>query len=325
MLRSSFRRAMVVSVLATLVAGIVVVLLARASGVSSVGHAFSNVRPSWVVVLVVAELLTIPAYVLSYRGILGLDRHPPRLPLIAWLVLAGFGPFAIRGGFGFDQHALRVLESDARSARVRVLSLSALEWVVLAPAAWIASIVLLVRGTNVMGSLLWPWAVVTPLGLAVGLWSTAPERDLSWLRRRRLDVLAQAVEAIGVVHRLLRHPLAGWQAWLGTAGYWVTDIAALYAACQMFGLHVGAGKAVVAYGTGYVVTRRALPLGGAGITEFLLTYALHWVGAPLAPALAAVIAYRVFNFILAAAPALLAHRRLDQWLNHAVEPASPTT
>jgi hypothetical protein len=42
-----------------------------------------------------------------------------------------------------------------------------------------------------------------------------------------------------------------------------------------------------------------------------MTYALYWVREPLAPALAAVLAYRVFNLVLAAAPALIAHRQLE--------------
>jgi len=41
-----------------------------------------------------------------------------------------------------------------------------------------------------------------------------------------------------------------------------------------------------------------------------MTYALYWCHQPLAPALAAVLVYRVFNFLLVAAPAVIAHRQL---------------
>jgi uncharacterized membrane protein YbhN (UPF0104 family) len=314
MLGHSLRRVVAVSIAATIVAAGVVIVLAVVSGVQSVGHAFSDVRPHWIVVLAVAEILTVPAYLLSYRSVFGFRGTPPRLPLAVWLVLAGFGPFAVRGGFGLDHQAQRMLGSDGESAGVRVLAMSALEWTVLAPAAWIASIVMLVDGTDAMASLLWPWAVVTPIGMALGLWATAPERDLRWIRDGRLRAPAHFVDAVRIVHEMLRHPLRGWPAWLGTLGYWAADIAALYAACRMFGLRVGAAGVIVAYGTGYVITRRAMPLAGAGITEFLLTYALHWVGEPLAPALAAVVAYRVFNLLLATTPALLAHRRLARSL-----------
>jgi uncharacterized membrane protein YbhN (UPF0104 family) len=76
---------------------------------------------------------------------------------------------------------------------------------------------------------------------------------------------------------------------------------------------------IIAYATGYAATRRSLPLGGAGVTEFLMTYALYWVRQPLAPALAAVVAYRAFNFLLATAPALIARHHLHELLTTADE------
>ena len=42
-----------------------------------------------------------------------------------------------------------------------------------------------------------------------------------------------------------------------------------------------------------------------------MTYALYWVRMPLAPALAAVVAYRAFNLLLATMPALLARRHVE--------------
>jgi uncharacterized membrane protein YbhN (UPF0104 family) len=70
------------------------------------------------------------------------------------------------------------------------------------------------------------------------------------------------------------------------------------------------GEVVVAYATGYAVTRRSLPLGGAGVTEALMTFALHWVGQPVLPALAAVVVYRALNFVIPAAPALFVRRHV---------------
>ena len=85
------------------------------------------------------------------------------------------------------------------------------------------------------------------------------------------------------------------------------------------GLQLDFGRVIIAYATGYAATRRSLPLAGAGVTEVLMTYALYWVRAPLAPALAAVIAYRTFNFLLAAMPALLARRHVEPLLDAADE------
>jgi uncharacterized membrane protein YbhN (UPF0104 family) len=63
---------------------------------------------------------------------------------------------------------------------------------------------------------------------------------------------------------------------------------------------------VVGYATGYALTRRTLPLAGAGAVEALLPFALLWVGYPLAAAILAVFAYRVFNLWLPLGPAAAA-------------------
>jgi uncharacterized membrane protein YbhN (UPF0104 family) len=240
------------------------------------------------------------------------------LPLVARVVVAGFGPFTIGGGFGIDKKVLHALHEDERSARVRVTALGILEWAVLAPVTSGVAIVLIATGANILPSLLWPWAVGVPVGFGFALWVSAPQRvaRFSWLRRgRRRELLAHVLEGVSVLHTLVRHPRLYAGAWLGTTVYWAADIAAFYGALRTFGLQPGIGKVIIAYGTGYAATRRSLPLGGAGVTEFLMTYALYWVREPLAPALAAVVAYRLFNFVLAATPGLIAHRQLESVIN----------
>jgi uncharacterized membrane protein YbhN (UPF0104 family) len=113
-----------------------------------------------------------------------------------------------------------------------------------------------------------------------------------------------------MLHQLIRAPARTSPAWLSMTLYWAAEIVALDAALRLFGLDLSLVRIVLAYGTGYVVTRRSLPLAGAAITEVLLTFALHWVGAPLGPALGAVVAYRLFNRILVSVPSLLANRML---------------
>jgi uncharacterized membrane protein YbhN (UPF0104 family) len=306
-----------VSAVAMGIAGIAVLVIARVTGADAVGRAFGDIRPAWIALIAGAELATYPAYTLAYRSIAQIHGHPPiALPVVARVVVAGFGPFAIAGGFDIDKRTLHALHEDERSARVRVLALGTLEWAVLAPLACAVAIILLVRGADVMPSLLWPWAIAVPLGLGFGLWATAAGRAerLSHFRGRPREWLAQPLEGVGVLHTLIRHPRRYLGAWLGTTLYWTADIVAFYAALRTFGLHLGAGKVIIAYATGYAATRRSLPLGGAGVTEVLMTYSLYWVRLPLAPALGAVLAYRVFNLLVVAAPALIAHRQLEPML-----------
>ena len=61
---------------------------------------------------------------------------------------------------------------------------------------------------------------------------------------------------------------------------------------------------MLAYSGGYVLTRRSLPAGGAGLLEVALTLALVGMGMHFVPALVGVIIYRLFNFWLPIVPAL---------------------
>jgi uncharacterized membrane protein YbhN (UPF0104 family) len=302
------------SAIATGIAAIAVLAIARVTGADAVGKAFSDVEPVWIALIAGAEFLTYPAYVLAYRTLARVHGHPPlALPIVARAVVAGFGPFSIGGGFGIDKKILEALHEDERSARVRVVALGVLEWAVLAPIAWVMAVVLIIQGANILPSLLWPWAIGVPVGFGFALWISEPGRlqRFTWLRRgRRREVLGSVLEGVGVLYTLARNPRRYAWAWVGTALYWAADIGAFYGGLRTFGLIPGFGKVIIAYGTGYAATRRSLPLGGAGVTEFLMIYALYWVREPLAPALAAVVAYRVFNFALAATPAVIAHRQL---------------
>ena len=103
---------------------------------------------------------------------------------------------------------------------------------------------------------------------------------------------------------LATSPLRNGAGLAGVSLYWFGDILSLWAALKVFEAKVSTPALILAYATGYVLTRRSLPAGGAGIVEVLMTFALVWVGMPLAPALMGVLMYRAFNFWLPIVPAL---------------------
>jgi uncharacterized membrane protein YbhN (UPF0104 family) len=317
--RVGFRiKPVLLSALAAGLAAVAVLVLAKVTGVDKVGRAFDDVRPGWIALIAAAELLSYPAYMVAYRSVACVHGHAPlALPLVARVVIAGFGPFSVGGGFGVDRQALHALHEDENSARVRVLALGTLEWIVLAPIASITAIVLLATNANIMPSLVWPWAIGVPIGFGLCLWASAPARvaRLSAMSGRGWASLARALEGVGALRTMARSPRRYSGAWLGTALYWAADIGAFYGGLRTFGLDPSFGKVIIAYATGYAATRRSLPLGGAGVTEALMTYALYWVRQPLAPALAAVVAYRIFNFLLAATPGLIAHHQLQNMIS----------
>lgn len=324
MARHPPNRAIVGSLVATVIAAFAVIVIAHVTGADAIGHAFEDVRLPWIALVAGAEILTYPAYMLAYRSIASVHGHAPlALPVVARLVVAGFGPFALGGGFGIDRQALEAIDQDERSARVRVMALGTLEWAVLAPIACVVAIVMLITDENVMPSLIWPWAVGVPAGFGFALWASARSERLSRIGGKHRDWLARTLEGVGVLNLLIRQPRRYLGAWIGTTLYWAADIVAFYGALRMFGLDPSVGRVIIAYGTGYAATRRSLPLGGAGVTEALMTYALYWVREPLAPALAAVLVYRAFNFLLVAAPAVIAHRQLEPMLTALAERRLP--
>lgn len=82
--------------------------------------------------------------------------------------------------------------------------------------------------------------------------------------------------------------------------YWTGEIFALWGALQLFDIRLGWFALLIAYATGYVVSRRSLPLGGAGLILITLALSLHWVGAALSVALLAALAYQVSNLVMPA-------------------------
>jgi uncharacterized membrane protein YbhN (UPF0104 family) len=305
-----------------------VAAVALINGFSAFKNAWSDLHLPWTALVVVGEVLAVPAYATLYRKVAELEGGPRTpYPLLLRLVIAGFGPFAPDGGFAVDKRALAALERDEHSAFVRVLGLGALEWALLAPAAWIAAVVLLATNDpHPMTSVLWPWVIAVPVGVAVGLWLAVPERTerISGGKGSWRKPVGKALRGIGVLHTLGRDLARSWLAWSGTAVYWALDISAFYGAVRVIGLRPNLGETILAYATGYALTRRSMPFGGAGVTELLLTFSLHWMGQPIAAALAAVVFYRVFNFLLPAAPALLVRRRLRPLLSATADGREPS-
>jgi uncharacterized membrane protein YbhN (UPF0104 family) len=241
------------------------------------------------------------------------------------MVAAGFGPFTPAGGFALDKNALHALHGDEREATIRVLGLGALEWAVLAPAAWISATVLLATGaTRPMRSLLWPWAIAVPIGFALGFWMASDVRRRGVRKRGgHWRTLAKGLDAVAALRGFAASLPSCWSAWLGIALYWAFDIASFYGALRFIGLRLDLADAIVAYATGYALTRRSMPLGGAGVTETLMTFSLHWVGWPVASALAAVVVYRAVNFVLPTVPAILVRPRVAPLIDAAEDGRTP--
>jgi uncharacterized membrane protein YbhN (UPF0104 family) len=292
--------------------------IAWAAGFHAVLHELRKVDPIWLPVAFGMEVAAYFGYVVAYRE-LARAQGGPRLGLgrAGAIVAAGFGVFVIRGGFVVDRHALEDAGLPPREARIRVLGLGVLEYAVLAPAAALAAVILLARGaTNPSLGFTLPWAIAVPLGFVAAFGALG-------LRHRIRDEggwragLRHALDAVNMLRHLASQGAEHGGAFVGTTLYWVGDIGCLWASIRAFHDSPDLAALVIGYATGYALTRRTLPLAGAGSVEALVSFALAWTGIPLAKAVLAVCAYRLFNLWLPLLPAAVGLRQLKRWRQEA--------
>jgi uncharacterized membrane protein YbhN (UPF0104 family) len=289
-----------------------------AAGFGNVLHELRHCDPIWLPVAFGMELAAYFGYVVAYREVARVEGGP-RLGVgrASAIVAAGFGAFVIRGGFVVDRQALESAGLDPRQARARVLGLGALEYAVLAPAAALAAVILLARGSThpSLGFTL-PWAIAVPLGFAAAFAALALRHRVGDEGRWR-SALQHALDAVHMLKKLAAQGAEYGGAFFGTTLYWVGDIGCLWACLRAFNDSPDLAALVIGYATGYALTRRTLPLGGAGSVEALVSFSLAWAGIPLAQAVLAVCAYRIFNLWLPLLPAAIGLRQLKRWREHA--------
>src|ERR1700733_8379773 len=177
------RRPRIALLLSALIAVGTVVAIAAAERPRALFHALAQMRPVWLLAALAAELVVYVGYFVPYRSTI-LTAGRPRLSLLlpVRLVVAGFGPFVPMGGFAFDRLALRAVHRSRRGARVQVLGLGVIEYLLLAPAAWVCAMILLLEPSRASRVLTLPWVLAVPPGFLLGWWATRP-RILRYFER----------------------------------------------------------------------------------------------------------------------------------------------
>jgi uncharacterized membrane protein YbhN (UPF0104 family) len=258
----------------------------------------------WLLVALAGEAFAYVGYTLAYREVARAEQGAElSVRSLAALVATGFGVFVEGGGFALDRAALERAGLTPRDARDRVLGLGALEYAFLAPATAVAALWIVVRGQSVGESLTLPWLIGVPLGGVLA--ATALRHKQVFDRRGWRSHVFDWLRSLDLLLCLVRRPARGAVAFLGIGCYWLGDVFCLWATLHGFSAHTPPIAAlIVGYATGYALTRRALPLGGAGIVEALLPFALGWVAIARVPALLGVVSYRLINLWLPLLPAL---------------------
>jgi len=279
-----------------------------------VGVRHAAVHADWVFVLMVPVAVAVShlGYTLAYWQVARLERACDlSFSDALQLVVTGFGPVSPKGGFSLDAEALtrRGLSREDADRTMRVLGM--LEYAVLAPLVLLAAIYMMAKGMKTQAGLLPSWVIGVPVGTVITVtvlvkWRRRGCPDSWWRPLRRY------LDAIDGLLDLLRSVRQAPEALAGMLIYWAAEIIALGGCIDVFAHRRGAvAVMIVGYATGYALTRRSLPLSGAGIVEALMPFALNWVGFPLASAILAVIAYRIFNMWLAMIPAVISLRHTE--------------
>jgi uncharacterized membrane protein YbhN (UPF0104 family) len=292
---------------AALAAGALVGLAAHA-GFGEVLERIAHPNWFWLPIALGATAASYVGYVFAYREAAFTEKGPhSSLRHVGALVACGFGLFIPRGGFALDFEALRVAGLPPREAKVRTLSLGTLEYAVLAPVAFAVAVLLLYRSWPADLGVNLSWAVGVPFGAACALALFRYRRSFRRAGGWR-EALAHFLDSIDHTFCLWRRPHHGLVAFLGMAVYWSGDIFVLWACLAVFSPdgNPGVARIIVGYATGYALTRRALPLAGAGAVEAMLPFALVWTGVGLPTAILTVFAYRIFNLWLPLVPAAVA-------------------
>jgi uncharacterized membrane protein YbhN (UPF0104 family) len=286
---------------------IATIFVAGAAGYVAVASHLRHANWYWIPFAMAGAVAAHVGYTFAYREVAHVGRGVRLGTLRAGaIVAAGFGMFIPRGGFAVDIEALEDLGVPPEEARVRVLGLGSLEYAVLATGALVCAIFLLLEDPHAQRAVTLSWTIGVPVGTGLALLAV---RYRKWICRGRLGkVLGPPLEAIGVVGQIVASPRRhGAAAFTGMAVYWAGEVFVLWVCLAAFTRHTPSVTAVVVgYATGYALTRRTLPLAGAGAVEALLPFALTWVGYGLPAAVLAVFAYRIFNLWLPLGPAAAA-------------------
>lgn len=257
------------------------VVMSYSSGLIGVFKHLLTADTIWIALIIGAQSLAYWAYIIPYKLVFKLDFKQAKIH-----AFEGFQPFTPGGGFVYDLKLHKPLGTQAR-----VYYLGLWEYAALAPAVLIAAIYAYIF-SSVPAPLSLPWIIGVPLGAV--LFTVA----VVW--RQRLAKFPRATRLIDLMLGMLKD-----QSWkqiaalmLGMVGYWCGEIFALWGALQLFDIRLSWVALFIAYATGYSITRRSLPLAGAGIVLVSLSLSLHWVGAALSVAVLAALAYQISNIAL---------------------------
>jgi hypothetical protein len=285
-------------ILATLLEVAAAVGLAYVAGFPGVRAALGRFHAVWLAAMSGSLGISFVGYYYAYRGVFAVEggQNLTGRQLRA-VVICGFGGLLAQSG-KLDKHALKAAGAGEADARVRVLSLAAMEHGVLAIGGTATAIAVLASGLDVPQDFTVPWAVIPVPGFLAAFWVAERYRRRFRGQSRWRGHLGTFLEAVHIIRELFAHPMRWGWAVLSMALFWAAEAFSVWAGLAMFGFMINGAALFTGYASGMVFTRRTGPMAGAGVLILVLPVTIWYCGAPLAVAVAGVFAYRVLAFWL---------------------------
>lgn len=297
-LRNSFIALAFLAVLA-------IVLLTAVPGLRGVGDRIAEAQPGWIALAIVLELLSCVGYVLAFE--LVFYRVPrPLAARIAWSELAANTVLSVGGAGGLGLGAWVLREKGVPAARIARRSVMLF---LLTSAVSVGALIVVGLGLatgvfdgsrsfalTTLPALIGALAIVAVM--LVPRWA-APMAERQRERHRRLAAALTAL-AGGVQDTVFVLRQLDWRL-LGAVGYWLFDVAALWACFRALGHTPPLAVVMMGYLIGQLAGSLPIPVG-IGLVEGGLLGALLLYGVAAAPAAAAILMYRAIALWL---PALL--------------------
>ena len=255
--------------------------LAAASGLRSVIEHILRADAIWLTLIIAAQSIAYWSYVVPYKYVFNISYRDALKHSFE-----GFHPFRPGGGFVYDFKCNRTA-----AGRAKVIYLGMWEYAALAPAILIAAIYAYLNRL-IPATVSVPWIVGIPAGAVLFFFVLSLRKRISGhpKARRTLNLIHHMLATENLKHTLILLS--------GMAIYWAGEVFALYGALRLFNIRLGWFAMLIAYASGYLITRRSLPLGGAGVVLLTLSLALHVVGLTLPVALLAAMAYQISNLVV---------------------------
>ena len=252
-----------------------------ASGVRTVIADIIKADAAWLLLIIGAQSFAYWSYVVPYKYVFNISYRDALKHSFE-----GFHPFRPGGGFVYDFKCHKSVRG-----RARVIYLGLWEYAALAPAILIAAIYAYFYKL-IPSQVSLPWIIGVPAGAILFL--------LLLSFRSHIHNHPKTKKTLNVIHQMLvkenlRHTLILLS---GMAFYWIGEVFSLYGALKLFDINLGWIALLIAYASGYLITRRSLPLGGAGVILLTLSLALHVVGLALPVAVLSAMTYQIANLIV---------------------------